>query len=320
MDPEISPRGGAPDVQIETSLKGALPCVRCRYDLRGLSVREVCPECGMPIQATLLAVVDPHATELRPLHRPWITAIGMCVWTACALGAALLLWWVRVEPLVLGEPTPRDDWPVRLILILTAMSGLGAASMIQPHDMIPRRFIWRSAVGVALYAPLVAALWRLLVELDPLRPTPFSFEGAADWERVSLRVLASLLIVLIVLCLRSSARMLAARSLVMRTGRADRQTMIALIATVGVWLIGDLIALATRAAPEATDPILSMVSTIVIAVGSGLFTIGLAWMVWDTLRLAPVLIEPSPALDEVLSYGGASPGAGGEIRTADGQT
>ena len=31
------------------SLLGSLPCITCRYDLKGISIRGVCPECGTPI-------------------------------------------------------------------------------------------------------------------------------------------------------------------------------------------------------------------------------------------------------------------------------
>jgi hypothetical protein len=304
MDPDHTPGGASapPNVQIEASLKGALPCVRCRYDLYGLSVREVCPECGTPIRATLLAVVDPHANELRPLYRPYLTAIGVVAWTVGALAGALLLWWVRLEALILELPAPRGDWVAGAIPVCAGVSGLGAAALVRPHAGVPGRLVFRAGVGVLLYAPLVAVLWRLLLRHDPLHATPFSFGEVDDSDRVWFRLLASALIVMIVLCLRSSARMLAARSLVMRTGRVDRQTMFALIATVGLWLIGDTIGLVALATPGATESIFSMVSTIFIAAGSGLFTLGLAWMVWDTLRLAPILIEPSPALGDVVEF------------------
>ncbi|MBL8760751.1 MAG: hypothetical protein JNL50_05545, partial [Phycisphaerae bacterium] len=48
-------------------LTGDLRCAKCAYNLKGLSVRSVCPECGLAISATLLAKVDPHAAELRPI-------------------------------------------------------------------------------------------------------------------------------------------------------------------------------------------------------------------------------------------------------------
>ena len=70
-----SPRAWASVLASE--LTGDLPCVRCGYNLRGLSIREHCPECDAPVRATILALVDPRASELKPLRRPRLTGWGL---------------------------------------------------------------------------------------------------------------------------------------------------------------------------------------------------------------------------------------------------
>src|SRR5262245_48877512 len=77
---------------IARELTGDLPCVRCRYNLRGLSVRAPCPECGTPVRATLLAVVDPFAGELQPVSRPRLIVAGLIAWSLGGFGSALCVW------------------------------------------------------------------------------------------------------------------------------------------------------------------------------------------------------------------------------------
>src|SRR5690606_27754218 len=61
---------------IARQLKGDLLCIGCGYNLRGLSIREMCPECGIPVRATILGVIDPMADELAPIPRPRLVATG----------------------------------------------------------------------------------------------------------------------------------------------------------------------------------------------------------------------------------------------------
>src|SRR5215831_18001819 len=82
-------------VDLARELGGDLPCAACRYNLRGLSVRSVCPECGTPVRATILFTVDPYASVLRPITWPRATAAGLILWSMGALGAAVLTWVLR---------------------------------------------------------------------------------------------------------------------------------------------------------------------------------------------------------------------------------
>ncbi|MEM7623588.1 MAG: hypothetical protein AAF235_10360 [Planctomycetota bacterium] len=76
--PPAAPKPGQPDVA--TALLGDLPCVNCSYNLRGLSVRAVCPECKTAVLATVLAVIDPKAEEFSAIGSPRVVAAGFVVW------------------------------------------------------------------------------------------------------------------------------------------------------------------------------------------------------------------------------------------------
>ena len=103
--------------------------------------------------------------------------------------------------------------------------------------------------------------------------------------------------------LRPTARMLAARSLVMRTGRADRQTMFALVATIGVWSLGDVLFVVAQVLPDSAASAVLTIGMMFIAAGSVLFSMGLTWLTIDVARLCPVLIEPAPAVSDVVDMG-----------------
>lgn len=66
-----------------------LPCIYCEYDLRGLAKNAACPECGMPLQASVdLDTLGP-VTSIIWVRRGLLTAaIHLCMMLICA-GVAL---------------------------------------------------------------------------------------------------------------------------------------------------------------------------------------------------------------------------------------
>lgn len=305
MDAEQrSPAAGEVGLSLGARLKGPLSCVRCRYDLHGLSVRGVCPECGTPIRATLLDVVDPHARELRPLYRPRLTSAGMMLWAIGALIAVVVIWWVRAVTLLDQDARAPDPTWIRHTALFAVgamvLSALGAAVLVKPHDNVPSRWKWAAILGVLLYAPLIAVHWRLLSRFPS--PYPPDRIGSLLLDRTLARLLASALLAAIIVLLRPNARMLAARSLVMRLGRADRQTMFALVATIGLWSLGDLLILLAQFKPGSAESVLLTFGMIFIAAGSVLFTLGLVWLLVDIARVCPILIEPAPAVSDVMEF------------------
>jgi hypothetical protein len=152
----------APQSVLAEELAGTLRCAACRYDLRGLSVKGYCPECGLPIQATLLSIVDPMAEELQPIARPRLVASGLLAWSVGALVAALVAWFVWISGVSgvmrdLLSPGARE----RLIAfgaVALAFSGLGAAAIVRPHAAIPTGRVVAASFAVALY-PVVVWLY-----------------------------------------------------------------------------------------------------------------------------------------------------------------
>lgn len=292
----MSPARVRPDLE----LRGTLPCARCRYELQGLSVRATCPECGLPVRATILARVDPLADELRPLSWPRATAVGVVVWSLAAVLAAAGVWWLRIEELVGAHWFETQAHGAVLVLVLVGLSGLGAIALIAPHAGIPRTHRLLAFAGVLFYVPLLAALWRLHVVIDARGIVAYGLGATADLERSTIRVVALALLGGIMLCLRINARRLAARSFLMRTGRTDRQTIAAMLGVLGVIALGDALLLWAGAAAGPREDQFRLVGQLIILVGSVLLTLGLVGVLADCVRLAPVLRERPLSLREIV--------------------
>lgn len=300
-----SPRPAPRPTTLGRELGGSLPCARCRYDLKGLSVVAACPECGTPVRATLLSVVDPSASELRPLHRPAWTARGMILWSVAALLCALALWAARILELS-GLPAGLVLTPDGLSIIaifLALLSGVGGLALINPHDGLALRDRRLAMLGVAMYVPLVVLLYLTVVRHDLAHAAPYAFEQTTSPSRAVLRIATTVTLAIILLCLRANARTLAARSYLMRTGRVDRQTMAAMLGVLAIVLAGDVILLVSASTAGPTEEQLRQVGRLVVLVGNTLFTLGLAGVALDCLRLKPVLEEPPLTMERVLRGG-----------------
>lgn len=319
FDEAAQPGEGRAEPGLVRDLNGDLPCGRCRYNLRGLTVRGNCPECGLPIRVTLLAVVDPKAKELQPIHFPLATAAGLLLWAGAGVLAALGVWVVRggdvaeVFGLSWQEPSWMAEWLPRFITSCVVFSGVGAISFVRPHRRIPPRQVLAAAAGVACYAPLAWIAWRVHGVLDTSVPHPFFGPGGGHVtpQRTALRLFAGVLVVAIALLLRPNGRLLVARSMLMRSGRVDRQTFLALAASAGVAAIGDVLQLVSIELPEGAGELMRLCGSLVVGLGSLLLTIGLLNLLIDALRIRPVVVAAPLSLEAAL---GEKPAAGMDRR------
>jgi hypothetical protein len=145
MDRSDSQQGiGARKAGVETiarQLTGELICIGCGYNLRGLSIREMCPECGMSIRATLLGIVDPHAEELESLSSPRLSGNGIVLWSMGALVACASVWILRIDEIVrakLAVNAGLGSWVSLIGAIALILSGIGALTLIRPHRRVGR--------------------------------------------------------------------------------------------------------------------------------------------------------------------------------------
>lgn len=292
----------SPDALIDV-LSGPLPCWVCRYDLSGLSVTGVCPECGTPVRTTLLAVVDPSAASFGPLRMPRIAAIGLVLWTGAAFLAALAVWLCRItDALDLWLAVPLGlGFIGAMVPVLAGLSGLGATVLIRPHRGATPAQIYGPMLAVALYVPLVWMLWRLHAQLDIVAGSPYFTSPIRQGERLQLRCGIGLTVACIAILLKPSVREFAKRSVLMRTGQLTRQTMLAIVAALGVALLGDLIQAGAMAFDQEESVLPRTMSLAFVAIGSALVTVGLAGIFWDAIRLYPIIRSGPRSLGDVIA-------------------
>lgn len=293
--------GGQPDAVIARQLTGALYCISCGYNLDGLSIRASCPECGVPVRATILGIVDPHAEELTPLTRPRMTGAGLLMWSFGAMVAVLMVWLLRGAEVLrdLGMSTWVPGFFAWVGIGGLIVSMIGAATMIRPHPSVSRREALRCSVGVSLYAALILVYEAIYLGHDGLAPSPLFAPGGDPIGRSVLRVAIFVLVAGVVWGVRPAAVGLATRSVIVRTGRVDRQSLLTVLASLGIATLGDLLAIASRFVPGSVADVASVVSVVVISLGSVLFTVGMLNICIDTLRLFPVIVRRGVGLGDI---------------------
>lgn len=289
--------------RIIRDVTGDLPCIRCRYNLRGLSIRSCCPECLTPVRATILAIVDPKAGELMPLFMPKITAVGITVWAIGAFLAVIAVWGLRVAEVLRGfDFEVHIDRAPMIGFVSLLVSALGAVVLIRPHRRVARVSCLAAAVGVAAYAPLALVYWEIYAVRDASRAAflPSTRLGSLDPERAVLRLGLGILTAIIIVGLRTNARLLAARSVVVRTGRVGRQSLLAMLAAVGLAAVGDLLHLVSSQFRGYFAELAVSFGLVFVTVGSVLLTIGLWNVCIDCIRLAPILRDRGIGLTDIL--------------------
>lgn len=296
---------------IAATLTGKLTCAACGYDLRGLSVLARCPECGLRIATSILAVVDPRAQEFAPIGAPRRVAAGLLAWSYGAVAAGACVWATRAAEMPALRNGPHligRDGALALAaagVACVVASGVGALTLIHPARGVPARGAHRAMLGVALYVPLALAYWMLHGHLDPGLASPY-FGRLPDGPRTALRGVELALIAGIVLLLRTNARALAARSAILRTGRVDRQTLYAVAVAAALGVLGDGARLASTLDDGQTGQVLAIAGVSIVAIASGLLTLGLVGVAIDCTRIALALLRSGRKLASLVTMVGVA--------------
>lgn len=303
------PAPGVPTPSIEdrlarVELSGSLGCIGCGYDLKGLSIVGSCPECGTAIRATILYRVDPAADEFRPLIMPRVVAWGVRFWAFAALCAAASIWSARLFELAEGQRSSARSWGTlvaEIPLWAISVSGLCALLMVRPIRGMRGWKTGRALVGVVLGYAVMLTAYVFILSIDEGKIAPYSLRGPDPAaERAIARLAFSAGTLLAIFGIRPVARELVTRSLALRTKRVDRQTLLAMAFAVGFLMLGDGLWLWGVAAQGTLGTILVISSTVVIAVASVLFTLGVVGATQDAFRIARALERPPPGLRSVL--------------------
>jgi hypothetical protein len=296
--------GREPAPSLGRELEGDLPCVVCGYNLRGLSIRSMCPECGTGVRATILSVVDPLASELRPIDFPRLTAAGVVLWAAGAVAVAAMSWLPQAADALHFLGVRGVDRPSAALGVLLGVctSGVGSLALIRPHAGIPRVQSVLAGLATACYVPLAIVLWNYHTDMDIVGGPHYLSGWRPGVDAVLSLASAGALIALIVMFERPNARLLVARSLVMRTGRVDRQTMWVMAVAACVLAVGALLGAAPSRSPGVVDA-LRTIGVGLIVLSSLLLSIGALGSLLDCVRIAGAILIPKVTLRQVIREG-----------------
>jgi hypothetical protein len=318
--------GGQPahsqaDELVSQALTGDVPCVRCRYQLRGLSIVGNCPECGTPIKTTILFTVDPHAPQLRPMPKPGLVGIALAMTTGGGLLAGIFLvlpWLVALAQylfqLVAAPPSSglllavhrNSMW---LAAIAIGVSAAGTLLLYRPVRPTPDRCRLGVLASMIGYVLIVVSLLRGHA-IHALLGFPSAFTPPAlanvdmDVERLAMRMAFDLGMAIAFISIRPVARLIVFRSLALRTGRVARQTLYPMAAAAGAAFVGDsmqLLAAWLRTPLTVGPTVLGISGEIIVWCASAFVLIGLFRSVVDALRIRSSLVTPSPSLNDLLA-------------------
>ena len=157
-----------------------LPCRDCRYTLIGRSIADRCPECGLPVEASLHASIDLETIDGAALPNPRIVSVA-----AGLLAIATLIWafgstmsWVSNTAVMFdfATPFPRNAawfvsvfslaWLIAaMFLVRQARAGWpGMASGMAMAAIFLAVAVAMLATGIAPYVPdSVAMILRSVV-------------------------------------------------------------------------------------------------------------------------------------------------------------
>jgi hypothetical protein len=224
------------------------------------------------------------------------------LWAGGALAAGLLTWSLRLADLfatLLDRGFPMQALSL-LAVACIVLSGLGAVVLVRPHPRTPRAGTIGAVLGVAATFALAPVYARLHLEFDPTHSRPYFHMAGPLQERSVLRLVEAGLLLVIVFGLRPNARLLAARALLLRLGRVDRQAMLGIGAAVILGAAGDALNLLTWQLPPGIADKAGSAAMFLIVVGAMLFTLGLIGVFIDARRIGAVVLNPHPGPAEVV--------------------
>jgi hypothetical protein len=291
--------------RLDTALTGRLPCLVCGYELQGLSIRAVCPECGTAVRATILYQVDPEADEFKPMLTPRWTAWSLVAWSFAGLALLFACWAPRIADLVsmFAMRRPPTGFAAFIALGACILGGVSMLGLVKPSRETPLRRSVGVVIGILAMVPLGWSCWLIQTQIDPTQPAPFVDPAWRPGEaRTALRLIFGASAITILLSFRPLARELVRRSLALRTGRVDRQTIFAMVGALLIAALGDIAHLIVAELPgsQRGGGYLETFGTLLIVMGSAFLSLGVVGAAIDGWRVRRAILTPSPSLRQVI--------------------
>ena len=142
--------------ELPPTLTVSIPCFSCAYDLRGLSLESVCPECGLSIRESM---------RISALRYPLPLPAWLCIARSAYLAAAVTLisapWMLPQIARYFGLPVVRGwsgTFGVTHFLCALSTAGFGVALAALLSGYGNR---WNIPVGIIAFLLIVVGLMGL---------------------------------------------------------------------------------------------------------------------------------------------------------------
>ena len=207
-------------------------------------------------------------------------------------------------------------WSVLSVVAILG-SALGALMMVRPNRWTPPAKSILAAIGFCWYVIVVMGML-IVIRSDIDKVPAYGHERSPDAMRIIGRMVFGVGLLGVLLCMRPIARELVKRSLALRTGRVDRQTILAMSSVVVVGLLGDSIrwGVATDLV-GAPGGVLDFVARLLVVFSSMLLTLGLLSAAVDSWRISSAILTPSPSMSDLFGEGAAATSAAGDAPEGD---
>jgi hypothetical protein len=248
-------------------------------------------------------VVDPLAAELAPIYSPRLLFTALCIWSCATLAGCVLVWTIRaLEFTTAGGTQPQlIAWLGPAACVLICIAAVALVPMARPHARLEPGTTIGVLVAVFAYVTLAGLWWIIFVSMDRQTLSLFASATADDGKRTMLRLACGAATAVAVLGLSRCWKSLQSRSVLMRSGRLDRQSTPSLLAAIGIAAAGDIIWLLFKPEQETSieGSLVRIISIALVGVGSMLLTVGIVAIAIDVIKLRPVILAPPLTFDDM---------------------
>lgn len=285
----------------------SLPCVRCRYSLRGVAAMGRCPECGLAVVTTLAACTDPGLRAMAAIRHPvrvalLVLAVGAAELTCVVaqLAAPMLSATSLLTGMVETFSHRLRFWGWAISALVTAAAAVAMPVLMGPREVPLRAEMgrWRGTLMVGLWAwSLAAAGGAVACFQAPFLPD--IWRSALPWIGVATQLpgMAVALTGYAVL-LGISGR----RSQTSYEAESARRALRAVNTLAAMALVASLAAFWLRNRVSADWQTLAWGTLLAGAVAlAALLLLMSAYLMSHAWLVARGLMKPPPRLDEVIS-------------------
>ena len=269
-------------------------CDRCKYDLHGLDLFDVCPECGLAVATTLASNSDLKIRALVALQRPArVATFLVAIPLACMLATVLQ----TAGPLIAFIDSMSGQssniagqirffgWAASCVLVAGAWGMLCVGLLASEVALRAEMRKWRAWLhcGLLLWVATLIAIIAGAIQFQ-------SQQWSMDWLKISAPALQLPAFAMVMISYRRVLVVCGRRSQAFREAGAARQNINLLIYTLG------LVALGAFASPVLLHKLgwelAAILSDSLVAVESAVLIFGFAYLVANAWWIARSLLLP----------------------------